>query len=327
MRRRALLVASGALIIAGATRSLAQAPGPVRRIAVLLPGAQPGYRSRFEAFRSEMKNLGYDEGKDVLLDVRWADDRTEKLVSLAAELVALRPDVILTATSAGIAACQKATSTIPIVFATGAGRAVEQGFAASLGRPGGNITGVQTYWNLAAKLVEIAREALPAAKRLAVLIHVSDPVAKENLDLIVPAAQRFNFDLAVVRVARAEEIDGAFGQIKNRRADALLLPPMAFGVSHGKQFIDRSLKARLPLLSSHHDTTVSGGLLSYGTWREEQFRRAAALVDKILRGAKPGDLPIEQPERFQLVVNMKTAKAIGVTLSPVTLLRADRVIE
>jgi putative ABC transport system substrate-binding protein len=131
----------------------------------------------------------------------------------------------------------------------------------------------------------------------------------------------------VVRVARTEEIARAFNEIIDRKADVLYLPPLTFSLSHRSQFIDRSIKARLPLLSGHHDTTVAGGLLSYGTWREENFRRAAALVDKILRGASPAELPVEQPERFQLVVNMKTAKAIGVSLSPTTMLRADKVIE
>lgn len=323
MKRRALLISSGAWLAAVATRSFAQT---TRRIAVLLPGIESGYRSRFDAFRAELKNLGHIEGREILIDVRFAEDKIERLASLAAETVALGPAVILTATSAGVAACKKATSTIPIVFASG-GRPVEQGFVSSLRRPGGNITGILTHFDLATKMVEVAREALPQAQRLAILVHDSDPAHKSMLELIVQSAQHFKFDPVVVRVARAEGIDRAFNEIIKRKADALYLMPLAFSVSHSKQFIDRSLKARLPLLSGHHDTTVAGGLLSYGTWREENFRRAAALVDKILRGAKPGDLPVEQPERFELVVNAKTAKAIGISLSPVTMLRADRVIE
>jgi len=326
MNRRAVLVASGASLVLAAAHSLAQTPKTARRIAVLLPGTQSGYRSRFDAFRAELKKLGYIEGRDILIDARWGGDKTETLASLAAELVALRPAVILTATSSGVAACKKATSTIPIVFASG-GRPVEQGFVSSLRRPGGNITGILTNFDLATKMVEVARETLPRAQRLAILVHDSDPAHKSMLELIVQSAQHFKFDPVVVRVARAEGIDRAFNEIINRKADALYLMSLAFSVSHSKQFIDRSLKARLPLLSGHHDTTVAGGLLSYGTWREENFRRAAALVDKILRGAKPGELPVEQPERIELVVNAKTAKAIGITLSPVTMLRANRVIE
>ena len=261
-----------------------------------------------------------------MFEARWAEDRTETLVSLAVELVALGPAVMLTATGAGIRACKKATSTIPIVFASG-GSPVEQGFVSSLRRPGGNITGILSHLEVAAKIVEIAREALPKAQRLAILVHVADPAHKLILDLFVPAAQRFKFETVVVRVSRAGEIANAFNEIISQKADALFLANLAFSVSHSKQFIDRSLKARLPLLSVHHDTTAAGGLLSYGTSREENFRRAAALVDKILRGANPGDQPVEQPERFELVVNLKTAKAIGVTLSPVTMLRATKVIE
>jgi len=325
-KRRALLLAGGAWIAVAATRSFAQSPKAVRRIAVLLPGTHAGYRSRIDAFHAELKRLGYVEGSDISIEQRWANDRTETLESLAAEIVSHNPAVILTGTSAGIAACKKATSTIPIVFASGASP-VEHGFVSSLRRPGGNITGVLTHTELAAKMVEVAREALPQAQRLAILVHDSDPGHKSMLELIVQSAQRFKFDPVVVRVARAEEIDRAFNEIADRKADALYLPPLVFSISHRKRFIDRSLEARLPLLSTHHDTTVAGGLLSYGNWREENFRRAAALVDKILRGAKPGELPVERPERLDFVVNMKTAKAIGVSLSPAIMLRADRVIE
>jgi len=326
MKRRAILFASGAWLFTAPIGSLAQAPSSPRRIAVLLPGTQSGFRSRFEAFRSELKNLGHIEGRDILIEERWAEDKTERLASLAAELVALNPQVILTATSAGVAACKKATSTIPTVFAT-AGNPVEQGFVASLRHPGGNITGIMVHLALAAKIVEVTREALPQVQRLAILVHESDPVHKLILELLVPAAQRFKIEPVVVRVNRAEEIARAFDEIAEQKANALYLPNVAFSVSHSTQLIDRSLKARLPLLSEHHGTTVAGGLLSYGTWREENYRRAAALVDKILRGAKPAEIPVEQPERFELVVNLKTAKAIGVTISPVTMLRATKVIE
>lgn len=326
MKRRALLVSSGVWLVAAATRSFSQAPKAPRRIAVLLPGTQAGYRSRFEAFRAELKKLGYVEGRDVLFEARWAEDRTETLVSLAVELVALGPAVMLTATSAGISACKKATSTIPIVFASG-GSPVEQGFVSSLRRPGGNITGIIVHLDLAAKMVEVTREALPQAQRLAILIHESDPAHKLILDLFVPAARRFKFEPVVVRVARAEDFGRAFDEIVSQKADALYLADLSFNRSHGPELANRSIKARLPLLSGYDETATAGGLLSYGTGIEENYRRAAAMVDKILRGAKPGELAVEQPERFQLVVNMKTAKAIGVRLSPTTMLRATKVIE
>jgi putative ABC transport system substrate-binding protein len=324
MRRRALLVAGGASLLAVAARSFAQAP-KLRRIAVLLPGKPAGYRSRFETFRTELRMLGQVEGRDVSIEARYAEDKTEKLESLAAELVALGPAVIFTATSAAIAACRKETSTIPIVFATAA-NPVEQGFVASLQHPGGNVTGILTHL-LSAKMVEIAREALPQAKRLAILVHEIDPAHKAMVDLFVPTARNLKFDPLVVRVARANELGRAFDEMARHKTDALYLAELAFSTSNRRDIVDRSLKARLPLFSTNQETASAGGLLSYGTSREESFRRAAALVDKILRGAKPGDLAVEQPERFELIVNLKTAKAIGVTLSPTTMLRATKVIE
>jgi len=273
-----------------------------------------------------LKSLGYVEGRDISIEVRWGEGRIDRLSSLAAEVVALNPAVIVTATSAGVAACKKATSSIPIVFAT-VFNPLEQGFVSNLRRPGGNITGIMVYLGLAAKIVEVAREALPQAQRLAILVHHPDPAHKFVLETFLPTVQRFNFEPVVVHVERTEDLERAFKELTDRKADALYLPDLAFGSSNRDQIIDRSVKARLPLLSGQHDTTAAGGLLSYGTPREENFRRAAALVDKILRGAKPGDLAIEQPERFELVVNMKTAKAIDVKLSPTTLLRATKVIE
>jgi len=326
MKRRALLVASGAWLAAAATRSIAQAPRVPRRIAFLHPGTEPGWRSRIDVFRTALKELGHVEGRDVSIEVRWGGDRTEALVALAAEVVASNPAVIVTATSAAVAACKKATSTIPIVFAT-AGDPVEQGFVASLGRPGGNVTGVVVHSSLSAKITEIAREAFPKARRLAILVHDPDPFHRAHLDYFRQGAQRFKFEPVVVRVAGIEDLDRAFRELAERKAEALFIPNLAFFTSHRSQIIERALKARLPLLGNQNTIPESGGLLSYGTTIEENYRRAAALVDKILRGAKAGELAVEQPERFQLVVNMKTAKAIGVRLSPTTMLRADKVIE
>ena len=272
-----------------------------------------------------MKELGYVEGRDISIEVRWADGRTERLASLAAEVVASNPAVIVTGSSEGVAACKQATSSIPIVFATAAS-VVEQGFVASLRQPGGNITGVVLH-GLHAKIVEVIRDALPAARRLAVLVHDKDRNHKIVLDSFEPAARRFKFEPVVARVTRAEDFERAFKELTDRKADALYVPNLALLTSNRDRLIELTLIARLPHFSANPDIAVAGGLLSYGTSLVENYRRAAALVDKILRGAKPGELPIEQPERFQLIVNMKTAKAIGVTLSPATMLRADKVIE
>jgi len=326
MKRRAILFASGAWLAAAATRSFAQAPKAPRRIALVHPGIQAGFRRDFDAFRAALKELGHEEGKDISIEVRWAEGKTERLDSLAAEAVALNPAVILTGSSAGVAACRKATSTIPIVFTTAADP-VGQGFVASLRRPGGNVTGIVLHAGLTGKIVEIAREALPAARRLAILVHDQDPRHKNHLDVFEPSARRFKFEPLVVRIARADELDRAFNELAQRTADALVVPNLALLTSLRQQLVEHARKGRLPLLSTNPYFAETGGLLGYGTTTEENWRRAAALVDKILRGANPAEIPVEQPERFQLVVNMKTAKAIGVSLSKVTLLRADRVIE
>ena len=239
--------------------------------------------------------------------------------------MALGPAVILTATSAGVAACKQATQTIPIVFGN-ASNPVEQSFISSLRRPGGNITGILVH-AMDAKMVEIAREALPQARRLAILVYEADPIQKSVREAFVSAALQLKFEPIVVNVRRVEELALAFNEVVGKKPDALYLPPISFMFSNRRYLVERALEARLPLLSGREETTAAGGLLSYSTDRLENYRRAAALVDKILRGAKPGELPVEQPERFQLVVNMKTAKAIGVTLSPTTMLRADKVIE
>jgi putative tryptophan/tyrosine transport system substrate-binding protein len=325
VKRRAILLASAAWLVAPAGPALSQAKPP-RRIAVVLPGSRAGYQSRFNAFRGELKKLGYVEGRDLLIDIRWGEDRMESLEALAAEAVSLHPELIVTASSAGVTAVRKATSSIPIVFAS-AGNPVERGFVASLNRPGGNITGVLTYADITPKIVELAREALPEARRLALLIYDTDPAHKYALDTFEPSAKRFNFEPIIVCFSRPEELDRAFEELAERKADAVILPDLTFFASRPSQVTSRALKARLPVLGTSILVAESGGLLSYGTSGIENYRRAAAIVDKILRGAKPADLPVEQPQRFLLVVNRKTANAIGVTLSAATMLRAEKIID
>ncbi len=326
MRRRALLAASGAWLAAAAGRLFAQMGKPPRLIVLVHPGTQKGFQEDFDVFRTTLQKLGYVEERDIAFQNRWAEGAMARLEPLAAEAAALRPALILTASSAGVAACRKATSSIPIVFAT-AVNPVEQGFVASLRRPGGNVTGIILHSDLWQKLIEVTREALPKVRRLAILTHDQDPIHKGSLKAFEQSAPRFKFEPLVVRISRADELDRAFNELAQGKAEALYLPNLALLASLDKQLVARALKARLPLLSSNPSFAEAGGLLSYGTPRDENWRRAAALVDKILRGAKPGDLAVEQPERFELIVNLKTAKAIGVKLSPTTMLRATKVIE
>jgi putative ABC transport system substrate-binding protein len=241
-------------------------------------------------------------------------------------VVAGKPDVIVTGTSVGVAAFKNATQSIPVVFAT-AFNPVEQGFVASLQRPGGNITGVLVYSDLTQKTVEVVREAFPAARRLAILLPDSDPAHRFALRAFEASAPRFNFEPLIIRVSRVEDLGRAFGELVASQAEALLTPQLQFVVSYRTQIIAHALKARVPLISGHNFIAEGGGLMSYGTLTVENYERAAALVDKILRGAKPADVPVEQPERFVLIVNRKTAHAIGVTLPSVTLLRADKIVD
>lgn len=246
MKRRALLIASGAWLAAAAMRSFAQAPKSPRWISLVHLGTAAGFRREFEAFRSALKELGYVEGKDVSIDVRWAEGRTERLAALAAEAVALNPAVILTGTSAGVAACMKATSSIPIVFST-AGDPVEQGFVASLSRPGGNVTGITLHRGLSGKIVEIVRDALPAARRLAFLVHDKDPNHKRQLLSFEPSAQRLKFEPIVVGISSMNDLERAFSELAKRKADAMIVPNLALLDSAREQIAEPGLKARLPL--------------------------------------------------------------------------------
>jgi putative ABC transport system substrate-binding protein len=273
-----------------------------------------------------MRDLGYTEGRDFTVEARWAEGNISRLAPLAAEVVASNPAVIVTAGSAAVATLKKATSTIPIVFGTAA-HPVEQGFVASLGRPGGNIAGVALHLEIEAKLVQFVRETLPTARRLGVLVHDQDPVHRLQLESIEPAARRLKLEPIVVGIARIEDLDRAFKDLADRKADAVLAPNQSLFGTNSKRVADLALTARLPLFSPFLWTPFEGGLLSYGTSLDENYRRVAASVDRILRGAKPDDLPVEQPATFRLVVNLKTAKAVGVTLLAAILVRADRVIE
>lgn len=282
--------------------------------------------SSLTAFRDEMRKLGYKDS-DFSIDASWAEGRTDRLGTLAAEAVARKPDVILTASSAAVAATRKATSSIPIVFAT-ASNPVEQGFVATLQRPGGNVTGVILYADrMTQKVVEITREMFPAATRVALLIHEPDPVSRFEEKAFTPAARGLRFEPVVARMSGADDFDRVFRELAALKTEVLIVPQLAFFLTYRKEVVDRTLKARLPLIGADLRYADVGALMGYGTAVEDNYRRAAAMVDKILRGAKPGDLPVEQPERFRLVLNLKTAKAIGVSFPAVISMRADKVIE
>ena len=299
----------------------------LRRVFFVHPSSRKGNLGHlFGVFREALHDLGYVEGRDIVVESRWGEGRLDLLPSLATDVVAQNPAVIVTATTASVAAFKKATSSIPIVFAT-AGNPIEQGFVATLQRPGGNITGVLVYTGLVGKLVEITHEALPQTKRIALLMHDRDPASQNEAGTFEDMARRYKMSPVMVPTSGPEDFDRLFAELAKQRVDAVVVPQLAMFASYRDPLIDRALKARLPLLTPQLDFAERGALLSYGTPREDNYRRVAAIVDKILRGMKASDIPVEQPDRFLLIINRRTAKLIGAKIAPAMNGRADRVID
>jgi putative ABC transport system substrate-binding protein len=313
-------------LLAGAAAGGHAQTATLRRVAFANPGSESGNRPLLDVFLETLKEKGHVEGRTITVDVRWASDRTDRLPAFAAEVVATRPDVIVTASSAGVAAFKAATSSIPIVFAT-ATNPVEQRFVASLQRPGGNVTGVAVYLALTPKLVEVTREALPKARRLALMLHERDPISNEALKDFEPVAKRLRFEPVVIQVRDAADLGSAFAALVEKKVDAAIVAQLQLFGSNFEVLGERAVQARIPLIAANIRWAGLGAVVSYGTDSRENYRRAAAMVDGILRGAKPADMPVEQPERFQMIVNRRIAKQIGVEVSQVTMLRADRVID
>jgi ABC-type uncharacterized transport system substrate-binding protein len=295
--------------------------GSMRRVGVLSPSA--GFF--LNAFRQGLRELNYVEGRNISLEYRSAEGSANRLFDLAAELVRLKVDVMVAITSLGVRAAKQATSTIPIVMA-GADDAVEQGFVASLARPGGNITG--TSWlnpELSGKRLELLKETFPKVSRVAVLREAVGGAS--SLRATMEAARVLGVHLQILELRDPNELDSAFAAMTRERAGALDVLPGLMITGYIRQIVDLAAKARLPVIFSNGQFVESGGLMSYGPSEPDLYRRAATYVDKILKGAKPADLPVEQPKKFELVINLKTAKQIGVTIPPNVLARADKVIK
>jgi len=277
------------------------------------------------AFVQRLRELGWIEGKTVAIEYRWAEGRNDRFGEIAAEFARLKVDVIVTSGGAGVAAKQ-ATSTIPIVLAL-ANDPVGSGLAASLARPGGNVTGLSLLApDLAGKRLENLRQILPDVRRLAILGNAGYPAAVAEMVDLQATARSLGLDATIPEVRRAEDFAPVIEQLKGR-VDALYVCADPLISTNQVQINKLTLAARLPTMHGARYYVESGGLISYGPHYADMFRRAADYVDKILRGTKPGDLPIEQPTKFELVVNLKTAKALGITVSPAMLATADDVIE
>jgi putative ABC transport system substrate-binding protein len=278
------------------------------------------------AFVQRLRELGWIEGRTITIEYRWAEGREERFPEIAAELVRLKVDVILTSGTPAVLAFKQATSIIPIVFAT-AGDPVANNLVASLARPGGNVTGLSILSaDLAGKRLEILREVVPELRRLAIMGNVGNPFAVLELGEVQAAASKLGLEVATLEIRRAQDIAPAFEALKNG-ADALYVCPDALTNANRIRINILATGARLPTMHGYKDNVEAGGLMSYGANIPDQFRRAADYVDKILRGAKPGDIPVEQPIKFDLVVNLTAAQALGLSLSPTLLARADEVIE
>jgi putative ABC transport system substrate-binding protein len=287
------------------------------------PAAQSQWTA---AFVQRLRELGWIEGRTIAIEYRWAEGRDERYAEIAAEFVRLKVDVILTHGTPAALAAKQATSVIPIVFAV-AGDPIGTGLVANLARPGGNVTGLSSQTaDLAGKRVELLREVVPSLRRLAIIANVGNTAVVLEMREVQAAARTLGLDVATLEIRRAEDIVPAFETLKGR-AEALYVVTDPLMTVNRTRINAMALGARLPTMHAFREYVESGGLMSYGPNFKDLYRRSADHVDKVLRGTKPGDIPVEQPVRFDLVVNMITAKAIGLTTSEAFLLRADEVIE
>ena len=304
----------------------AQPARKVPRIGYLAAGSVELEKSWLAAFQQGLRELGYVEGETIVIEQRYAAGRYERLPELAAELVRLKVDVLVAAPSAAAHAAMKATSAIPIVMHDG--DPVGTGLVASLAHPGGNVTGLATlHVDLAPKRLQLLKDITPSASRVAVLLNPANPSHPLQLKTIQGAAPALGLTLLVLEVKGPDDIDRAFTRIRKERSGGLLILGDRMFLTHGKRIAELVVKSRLPAIGTVRQYPEHGLLMSYGTNFADLYRRTATYVDKILKGAKPADLPVEQPMRFEMVINMKTAKALGLTIPPLVLLQADQVIE
>ena len=319
-------IVAGAVLFALCFSVQAQQPGKIARVGFLLPYS-PAPDARVEAFRQGLRELGYVEGQNVTIEYRWADGKFEQLPELAADLVRLKVDVIVTAVTQASLAARQATGAIPIVM-VGVSDPVGSGLVASLARPGANITGTSSMTaEVVGKQLELLKETVPRISQVAALWNPANPVfqAIQRKETEV-AARALGVQLRILEARGPGDIERAFGAMTSARARALLVLGDPVFNSHRKRIADLALNGRLPAVSGTREFVDAGGLMAYGPSFTEMHRRAAYYVDRILKGTKPADLPVEQPTKFELVVNLKTAKQIGMAIPPNVLARANQVI-
>jgi ABC-type uncharacterized transport system substrate-binding protein len=326
MRRREFITLIGAAAVAWPLAARAQQPGKQPTIGFLGAGTPSAASQWVAAFVQRLRELDWVEGRNVAIEYRWAEGRDERYAEIAAEFARLKVDVIVTSGTAAVVAAKRATSVIPIVFAA-AGDPIGTGLVASLARPGGNVTGLSIQQtDLGAKRLELLREVVPNLDRLAIMANVGSPGAVSEMKEVQAAAGTLGLEAATLEIQRADDIAPAFETLKGR-AGALYICSDPLLSANRMRINTLALTARLPTVSLFREYVETGGLISYGPNLPDLFRRAGDFVDKILRGAKPADLPVEQPTKFGLVINLTTAKALGLTVPPTLLALADEVIE
>jgi putative ABC transport system substrate-binding protein len=303
----------------------AQPPGKVARLGFLRLGSAAANAHRVEALRTGLRALGYVEGQNVVIEFRWAET-IDQLAALAAELVRLPVDVIFATSSTEVEAARQATTTIPIVFATHADP-VSLGHVASLARPGGNITGLSMlYTELVTKELEIMTQALPHLTRVGVLLAMTAPSHRPAAQALEAAAPQLGVQLLTVPVGTPDDFDGAFATLARERVGGVVVLGSSFTYAHRAHLATLALQHRLPSMFAWREGVEGGGLMSYAADLVDLTRRAAAYIDKILTGATPADLPVEQASKYELVINLKTAQALGLTLPPMVLFQADEIL-
>jgi putative tryptophan/tyrosine transport system substrate-binding protein len=327
VNRRAFLRAVPLLLLASPRAGEAEQAGKVSRIMFLGASSAAMESDRVGLFRQGLRDLGYIEGQNVVIEYRWAEGHYDRYPAFVAEAVSHKVDVIVTEGTPAAIAAREGTRTIPIVTAS-IGDPVAAGVASGVAHPGGNVTGVTSMSpEIDAKRLELLKELVPSVSRVAVLWNPGNPNTKFRLPNLQAAAKSLRLKLELVGLRNGEELERAFGAIVAARSQALVMPSDLALLSRREQIIDFATKRRLPGLYAYREFVEVGGLASYSPSYPAMFRRAAVYVDRILKGAKPGELPIEQPTKFDLIVNLTAAKALGLTIPPSVLGRADEVIQ
>jgi len=325
MNKKAIIILAAIILISPHVIA-AQQSGKLPRIGLLFVNESSPPSPNVEAFRQGLRDLGYTEGKNIVLEYRYAEGNIDRLPQLAAELVHMPVDVIVTALSPAIQAAKRATDTIPIVFAV-SGNPLATGYVASLNYPGGNVTGLSAMdYELSGKRLELLTEALPKMSRVAVLWNPGNGAMVLKMDEVRGAAHAFHVEIKSLEARQPQDFDRVLASLPHEHADALLTLADPLTLFHRDRIIEMANKSQTPTMYELVEFVEAGGLMSYGPSILANYRRAAVYMDKILKGAKPGDLPVEQPTKFELVINLKAARQIGLVIPPNVLARADRVI-